>query len=289
MDEPSDVLGGSLSAARTRVSMRRLAWFALGMGGWAFAVLIWIVGFQDGRFVFPGGEVRVFYAFAGDAFRSGADPYAINADGTVFFYAPPWAAAFAMLSWAGPAAIHAVILVGDLLALRYMARGWVRAGVLCWYLLVPWEMAAGQINLIMAASIVAAVRGTAWPAAIMALAKVSPLLAVSRRDWRPIAIALVAAAVLTLPRLDLWPLWIERLVWGLSNPLGPLVPVPFVVRLPVALILVAWGRPWSRALGAVLATPGFYWASLVLLVAPAVVLADRPARLPGPVPAVATT
>ena len=90
----------------------------------------------------------------------------INADGTVFFYAPPWAAAFALLSWAGPAVIHAVILVGDLLALRYMARGWVRAGILCWFLLVPWEMAAGQINLIMAASIVAAIRGTAWPAAI---------------------------------------------------------------------------------------------------------------------------
>jgi hypothetical protein len=253
---------------------------------WGFAALIWVVGFQDGRFVFPGGEVRVFYAFAGEAFRSGADPYAINADGTVFFYAPPWAAAFALLSWAGPAAIHAVILVADLLALRYMARGWVRAGVLCWFLLVPWEMAAGQINLIVAASIVAAVRGTAWLAAITALAKVSPVLVVARRDWRPFAIALAAAAVLTLPRLDLWPLWIERLSWGLSHPLGPLVPVPFLVRLPVGLLLVAWGRPWSRALGAVLATPGFYWASLVLLVAPAVVWAERPARAPRAAPAV---
>jgi hypothetical protein len=289
MNEPAPPRSTGLSAARTSASNRRLAWFALGMGGWAFAILIWIVGFQGGRFVFPGGEVRVFYAFAGDAFRSGADPYAINADGTVFFYAPPWAAAFAVLSWAGPAAIHAVILVVDLFSLRYMARGWVRAGVLCWFLLVPWEMAAGQINLIMAAAIVAAVRGTAWPAAIMALAKISPVLAVSRRDWRPFAIALVAAAVLTLPRLDLWALWIERLVWGLSNPLGPLVPVPFLVRLPVAIALVAWGRPWSRALGAVLATPGFYWASLVLLVAPAVVWADRPSRPSRPAPAFALT
>jgi hypothetical protein len=279
-------LGAASTVAREPTSRRRLVWFALGMGGWAFAVLIWVVGFQEGRFVFPGGEVRVFYESAGQAFRSGADPYAINSDGTAFFYAPPWAAAFAMLSWAGPAAIHAAILVADLLALRYMARGWVRAGVLCWFLLVPWEMAAGQINLIMAASIVAAVRGTAWPAALTALAKVSPVFAVARRDWRLFAIALAAAAVLSLPRLDLWPLWIERLVWGLSNPLGPLVPVPFVVRLPVAIVLVAWGRPWSRALGAVLATPGFYWASLVLLVAPAVVWAERPARSSRPAPAV---
>jgi hypothetical protein len=259
-------------------SRRQLAWFALGMGGWAFAVLIWVVGYHAGRFDFPGGEVRVFYAFAGDAFRSGTDPYAINADGTVFFYAPPWAAAFATLSWAGPAAIHLVILVADLFALRYMARGWVRAGVLCWFVLVPWEMAAGQINLIVAASIVAAVRGTVWPAAITTLAKVSPALAVSPRDWRPFAIALAVCVVLTLPRLDLWPLWIERLLWGLSHPLGPLIPVAFVVRLPVAIGLVAWGRPWSRALGAVLATPGFYWASLVLPVAPAVVWIERPAR-----------
>lgn len=270
-------------------SRRRLAWFALGIGGWAFAALIWVVGFQDGRFVFPGGEVRVFYEFAGEAFRSGADPYAINADGTVFFYAPPWAAAFAMLSWAGPAAIHLVIIVADLLALRYMARGWVRAGVMCWFLLVPWEMAAGQINLVLAASIVAAVRGTAWPAAITALAKVSPVLAVARRDWRPFAIALAGVAVLTLPRLDLWPLWIERLLWGLDHPLGPLFPVPFVVRLPVAIVLVAWGRPWSRALGAVLATPGFYWASLVLLVAPAIVLAERPLPSSPAAPGVAPT
>ena len=259
-------------------SRRQLAWFALGMGGWAFAVLIWVVGYHAGRFDFPGGEVRVFYAFAGDAFRSGTDPYAINADGTVFFYAPPWAAAFSTLSWAGPAAIHLVILVADLFALRYMARGWVRAGVLCWFVLVPWEMAAGQINLIVAASIVAAVRGTVWPAAITTLAKVSPALAVSPRDWRPFAIALAVCVVLTLPRLDLWPLWIERLLWGLSHPLGPLIPVAFVVRLPVAIGLVAWGRPWSRALGAVLATPGFYWASLVLPVAPAVVWIERPAR-----------
>jgi hypothetical protein len=234
-------------------------------------------GFQGGPFVFPGCDTRTFYAFAGDAFRSGADPYVIVVDGTAFFYAPPWAAAFAMLSWAGPAAIHLVIFVADLLALRYMARGWVRAGVLCWFLLVPWEMAAGQLNLIMAASIVAAVRGSAWPAAITSLVKVSPALAVARRDWRPFAIALAACAVLTLPRLDLWPHWIERLLWGLGHPLGPLVAVPFVVRIPVAIGPVAWGRPWSRALGAVRATPGSYWGSLVLLV-PVVVWAERPAR-----------
>jgi hypothetical protein len=277
------------SAAPTLASRRRLGLFALGVGGWAFAALVWIVGFQGGPFVFPGGDTRTFYAFAGDAFRSGADPYAINADGTAFFYAPPWAAAFAMLSWAGPAAIHLVIFAADLLALRYMARGWVRAGVLCWFLLVPWEMAAGQLNLIMAASIVAAVRGTAWPAAITALAKVSPALAVARRDWRPFAIALAACVVLTLPRLDLWPVWIERLLWGLGHPLGPLVAIPFVVRLPVAIGLVAWGRPWSRALGAVLATPGFYWGSLVLLVAPAVLWAERPERSSRAAPAVAPT
>ena len=85
---PDAAIGAAPDRGRA-ASRRRLAWFALGMGGWAFAVLIWVVGFEDGRFIFPGGEVRVFYAFAGDAFRLGTDPYAINADGTVFFYAPP--------------------------------------------------------------------------------------------------------------------------------------------------------------------------------------------------------
>jgi hypothetical protein len=289
MSPPPGRIRSLSAAARTPATRRRLAWLVLGVGGWAFAVRVWVEGFQNGWFVFPGGDTLAFYSFAGDAFRSGADPYTINADGSVFFYAPPWAAAFAMLSWAGPAVIHLVIVVVDLLALRYMARGWIRAGVLCWFALVPWEMAAGQVNLITAAAIVAAIRGTSWPAAIMALAKISPVLAVSRRDWRPFAIALVACAIVTLPRLDLWPLWINRLFWGIDHPLGPLIPFPFVVRLTLAIGLVAWGRPWSRALGAVLATPAFYWGSLVLLVAPPVVWADALTRSSPAGPDVAPT
>jgi hypothetical protein len=74
----------------------------------------------------------------------------------------------------------------------------------------------------------------------------------------------------------LWVEWVNRLLWATGRDLGPLVPIPFLLRLPVGLALVAYGRPWSRALGAVVATPGLYWSALVLLIAPLAVILNPP-------------
>jgi hypothetical protein len=246
-----------------------LGWFALGSSGWAFGALVWIVGWGSGIFRLSG-DVRDIFLPAGRAMLAGGNPYAagVTPPDTPFLYAPPWATVYGLLAPAGPVVVHAALGVAELVALRYIAGSWIRAGAFCWFPLVPWEIAAGQMNLLSAAAIVAAVRGRPGAAAILGMAKVSPVLAVHPRDWRRFLLVAVLFGVLSLSNPSTWAWWLERLVATLAMPLGPLVPVPFLVRLPIGLALVALRRPWSRALGAVVATPGLYWGALVLLVAP---------------------
>jgi hypothetical protein len=252
---------------------RRL--FALGASGWAMAAVVWIVGWQIGVFRLSG-DVALIFLPAGRAFWSGGNPYdpSLAPVGTPFLYAPPWAALFGILSPLDAPIVHALLSLFALLALRYMARSWLMAGVFCWFILVPWEIAAGHTSLLVAAAIVGAVRGRPEGAAIMGLAKGAPVLAVHPRDWRPLILALAVFSALSLPRLDLWPAWIEQMVAALNFPPGPLVPVPLAVRLPIGIALVLLGRPWSRALGAALAIPGLYWSALVVFVAPVAVILE---------------
>jgi hypothetical protein len=238
----------------------------LAVGGYAFAITLLVVGFANGQWPFPGGDVVDYYARSGDALRNGVPVYGGEPG---FFYGPPWAVAFATLSWLGAGAIHAVILALDVVALWVIGGGnWRRLGWILWFPLIPFEIAAGQLNLIAAGAIVAAQRGTTWPLAAMSLAKIWPILALPPRYWRGFLVALVVLAAISLPWLSLWPGWIETLLSRLPHPLGPVVPVPFVVRAVVAVGLVALRRPWSRALAAVIASPDLYWGQLVVLVAP---------------------
>ena len=113
-----------------------------------------------------------------------------------FRYGPPWAVVFAPLSLGGPALIHAFILVLDGIALLALARGsLLKVGFILWFPLIPFELAAGQLNLLIAAAIVVAQRGVAWPLAIVSFAKVWPALALRPADWRKFAIAVAIVAL----------------------------------------------------------------------------------------------
>ena len=237
----------------------------LAIGGYVVAIVLLVEGFAGGQWPFPGGDVVAFYAPAGDALRAGRPVYSP----VWFFYGPPWAVAFGAVSWLGAGAMHAIILALDAVALWTIAGGNLRRlGYVLWFPLIPFEIAAGQFNLIVAAAIVAAQRGTTWPLAAMSMAKVWPAIALRPRDWRRFLIALGAISLVTLPWLPLWPQWVGALIAASAHPLGPVIPVPFIARAVIAAVLVLLQRPWSRALGAAIISPALYWGQLVVLVAP---------------------
>jgi hypothetical protein len=224
-------------------------------------------------------DVRAFFDWAGDAVRSGGDVYAARynvAEG--FFWAPPWAVVYATVTWLPWEAIWAVTAVAELAALRYLCGSWLGVGVALWVPLMPFEFASGNINLVIAAALVAAQRGRPELLAVVSFAKISPALALPPRQWRRFAVIAVVAIAITIPWLRLWPEWIEALLRALGNGgVGPAIPIPLWLRLALAVPLLLIQRPATRALGAILAIPGLYWQSLVLLLAPAALVLRPPA------------
>ena len=187
--------GASQDARRRLIDILSLA---AAVGGYAFTTALLVQGFASGRWPFPGGDVVDYYARAGDAFRAGEPVFSLP-----FFYGPPWVVAFGAVSWLGPGAIHAIILVLDAVALWTIAWGnWRRLGYILWFPLVAFDIAAGQLNLVVAAAIVAAQHGITWPLAAMTLAKVWPAVALPPRHWRRFLVEIAVICLVTLPWLS---------------------------------------------------------------------------------------
>ena len=150
------------------------------------------------------------------------------------------------------------------------------------------EVNAGNIQLLLAAAIVLAFRGTddkrerwsAWPGlwAFVLLTKVTPgiglLWFAARRRWRALAVALGVTAAITAVTFVIWPdrwqAWLQLLsAAGSPAPLAPYY-LPFWPRFlgAVAIVLIgAWrGWRWPVVLGATLALPAFYTISPSMLV-----------------------
>lgn len=269
--------GAATSSQRPPGYWLQIGAVALSIGGASFTVLQIVVGSQTGAFPIPPGDTLIWDR-VGDSLRAGTEIYFSAQPLTdSFWYAPPWAVAFAATSWLPAWTLHLVLVVAKVASLRVIAGSWLGAGIASWFPLVAFDIASGSFNLVMAAGIVAAVRGSPQLAAIAALAKFGPILAVDPRQWRTVVHVALAAILVTLPWLWLWPAWIGHLAGNISSPLGPQIPVPIAVRWVIAVGLLALRRPWARALAAAIAIPAFYWGSLVILIAPvAVVVRGRP-------------
>jgi hypothetical protein len=120
------------------------------------------------------------------------------------------------------------------------------------------------------------------------LTKVTPALGLAwfavRREWRALAevaiVTLVIVAVSWLLAPAQWSAWVELLRSSTGSSTVPgSVPVPLLLRAPVALVVIAWaalrGWRWLLPVGVLLAMPVIWWGSLALLVACVALERDR--------------
>jgi hypothetical protein len=139
------------------------------------------------------------------------------------------------------------------------------------------ELYHANINLLLAAAIVLGFR---YPAAwsFVLLGKVTPgiglLWFVVRREWRQLAIALGATALIAGVSFalapHLWFAWADAIV--ASSAASPVIfNPPLWLRLPIAAAVVIWGartdRPWTVPVAAVIAMPVWWLAVFSILTA----------------------
>jgi len=207
-----------------------------------------------------------------------ATPYHGNVGDLGFFaYSPPIAlllAPFANLPWPVFATGWYVLLVSTLawLGKRQML-------LLLAFPPVAIDLYHGNIHLLLAAAVVLGMR---YPAAwsFVLLTKVTPgiglLWFAARREWRSLAIALgatVAIAAVTFVFLPTqWIGWFEMLRDSAgTQPPWPALPIPLMVRLPIAALIVVWGARrdarWTVALGAAISVPALWPGAFAILAA----------------------
>jgi hypothetical protein len=220
----------------------------------------------------PAGDAHAYWAV------DVANPYSRPvATQDAFTYTPPAALFFSVLGHLPFEVFEALwtLLLG--FALLWLTGPWALA-----FLVLPVvasDLYLGNIHVLLAAAVVGSLRRPGlW--AIPLLTKpsvgVGLLWFVFRREWGRLAIALgvtaVVAALAFVLAPTLWPAWIDYILGtGLSPNTGTayVVPIPFLVRLPAAVLLVAWGartnRPWTLPTASMLGLPVLWLVGLAML------------------------
>ena len=149
------------------------------------------------------------------------------------------------------------------------------------------EIWGGNIELLIA---VAIVLGFRWPAAwaFVLLTKITPgvglLWFAVRREWRALAIALAATvavvAVSAAIQPNAWLAWRDVLVANAGkNGTWAAIPIPFLVRFPIAVVIVVWGarrnHRWTVPVSAMLALPALWYGGLSIMLATLPLLGAR--------------
>src|SRR4051812_3320062 len=141
---------------------------------------------------------------------------------------------------------------------------------------VPSEVNAGNIQLLLAAAVVAGFRWSpTW--VVVLLTKVTPGVGLLwfplHRRWREFALALSAAAAITIVTFVIWPErwlgWFQLLTSGPPLAVAPFY-LPLIPRLAVAIALLfaTARRPWRwpAVAAAALALPAVFYTSPSMLV-----------------------
>src|SRR5262245_41416214 len=196
------------------------------------------------------------------------DPYsnAALADFDAYFYSPAFTQAIWPLHWLPWPIFAGLWTAAIVVAFRWLSGLWLGLVLLLPPVFI--EVAMGNIHAFLA---VAIVLGFRWPVtwAFVLLTKVTPgiglLWFAARREWRNLALALGATAVIVAASFAiapaLWREWLEVLAGRSSAPntAGVYGVIPLLLRLPVAAVLVIWAartdRAWIVPIAAVLAMP----------------------------------
>lgn len=204
-----------------------------------------------------------------------ADPYAVKEGFGAFHYTPPlvWLAGpLRLVGWPLAYWLWFGLLV---VVLIWLARDWA----LAWLSFPPVvsELYHGNVHLLIAAALVLSLRRpAAFP--FLVLTKISPAVSalwwLVRREWRALAVALGSAAAIVAVAVALqpaaWAAWLTH-ISSEANRAPNLIPVPVLVRLPIAVLLVVVagrrGVRWLLAPAVVLALPLLWVHGLAILVA----------------------
>jgi hypothetical protein len=109
-----------------------------------------------------------------------------------------------------------------------------------------------------------------------------------RREWRSLFVALAAtAAIVAVSAVVMpaaWRQWLDVIVANAGKGgTWASVPVPLLVRLPLAVALVTWGartdRRWTVPVASMLALPALWYGGLSMLLA-VIPLVSRNVRTP---------
>jgi hypothetical protein len=258
----------ALPAADRGAQLRALARVATILGAGVALAFGWFAA-QD-QFVY---DAHAYWA---------ADPataYTIpEGSPDALLYAPPIVLLMAPLGaipWPVFATLWSLAVAG---AIAFMAGPFTLPAILTPP--IATEITLGNIHAFLGLAVIAGFR---WPAAwaFVLLTKVTPgvglLWFVFRREWRHLAIALGATAVIAVPTLilapDLWVRWFQAI---LANAGGPnlasgILATPLVVRLPIAVVLLWWGArrdaPWVVPIAVTLGLPVLWDHGLAIALA----------------------
>jgi glycosyl transferase family 87 len=245
----------------------------------AFLVLVGVLAAFRLLGIYPWNEY-VFDLHAYWITRAGVD-YTSHAPGPAgtYLYSPAFALLIRPLTIL-PLSLFAAIWTWIGAALLW----WLTGRRVLWFAILPpvlLTLVQGQLDLAFA---VVAVVGLRWPAAwaLPLLTKVTPGIGILwflvRREWRSLAIAIGATGLIVAACFVLdpqaWSGWLALLVrtqGPVSDPNLVYVPVPLLIRAPVALAAIAWGawtdRRWTIPVAMTLAMPILWVNSVTILVA----------------------
>ena len=258
----------------TRQGLWRIARDALTVAGLVYIALVWL---RIAPYAQPVPEYGPMFDARGFWVAWEGGLYNIPwGENEAYVYSP----AFAQLLWPF-----------TLLPWPVFAGLWTGTAIGClFWMRVPWMIAfpgviddilRGNIHVFLAASIVLALRfGGVWAFGI--LTKVTPGMSLLwhavRLEWRPLAMAVaVTGAIFAISfalSSALWLEWFGLLAENADTTARiRVIPLPLLVRLPIAAVLIAFGartdRAWLLPIGVMIALPNVWTSSTALVAASA--------------------